>query len=55
MSVFNLDQGMCSAGFVVVSAYGSIFGAVISFLGSCETISEKRRDELVRKSDDQSW
>jgi hypothetical protein len=54
MSVFHLDQGMRSAGFVVVGAFGSIFGAVISFLASSEPISEKRRDELVRKSDDQS-
>jgi hypothetical protein len=29
--------------------------AEISLLTSFETISEKRRDELVRKSDDQSW
>jgi hypothetical protein len=32
-----------------------VLGALISMLGSSETISEKRRDERVSKSDDQSW
>jgi ABC-type enterobactin transport system permease subunit len=29
--------------------------ALISLLGSSETIGEKRRDEMIRKGDDQSW
>jgi hypothetical protein len=32
-----------------------LVGALISLLASSETISQKHRDELVRKSDDQSW
>jgi hypothetical protein len=36
-------------------AIASVVGAVISLLASSETIGDKRRDELVRKSDDQSW
>ena len=38
-----------------IVAISIVVGAVISLLTSSETISEKRRDELVRKSDDQSW
>jgi hypothetical protein len=30
-------------------------GVLISLLTSSDTISEKKQDELVRKSDDQSW
>ena len=37
---------------VGISAVGS---ALISLLLSSETITEKKRDEVVRKSDDQSW
>jgi predicted membrane-bound spermidine synthase len=32
-----------------------VIGAFFSLLASSETITEKKRDELVRKSDDQSW
>jgi hypothetical protein len=32
-----------------------VIGASFSLLASSETISEKKRDELVRKSDDQGW
>ena len=39
--------------FVVVISI--VIGALFSLLASSETISEKKRDELVRKSDDQSW
>ena len=39
--------------FIVVISI--VIGAFFSLLGSSETISEKKRDELVRKSDDQSW
>ena len=39
--------------FIVVISI--VIGAFFSLLASSETISEKKRDELVRKSDDQSW
>ena len=39
--------------FIVVISI--VIGAFFSVLASSETISEKKRDELVRKSDDQSW
>ncbi len=39
--------------FVVVISI--VIGALFSLLASSETISEKKRDELVQKSDDQSW
>jgi hypothetical protein len=39
--------------FVVVISI--VIGALFSLLASSETINEKKRDELVRKSDDQSW
>src|SRR5262245_30668564 len=32
-----------------------VIGAFFSLLASSETLSEKKRDEIVRKSDDQSW
>jgi uncharacterized membrane protein YuzA (DUF378 family) len=32
-----------------------VIGASFSLLASSETISEKKRDELARKSDDQGW
>jgi hypothetical protein len=38
-----------------IVAISIVVGAAISLLTSSERISEKRRDELVRKSDDQSW
>ena len=39
--------------FIVVISI--VIGAFFSLLASSQTISEKKRDELVRKSDDQSW
>jgi len=39
--------------FIVVIAI--VIGVFFSLLASSETISEKKGDELVRKSDDQSW
>jgi hypothetical protein len=38
-----------------IVAISIIVGAVISLLASPEAIANKRRDEPVRKSDDQSW
>jgi hypothetical protein len=40
---------------VFIVAVSTLVGAAISLLKSSETISEKKGDELVRKSDDQSW
>ena len=37
-----------------IVAVSIVVGAAISLLRSSETISQKRKDELVRKSDDQS-
>ncbi len=45
-------SGRASLFIVVISI---IVGAVISVLASSEAIGDKRRDEPVRKSDDQSW
>jgi hypothetical protein len=39
--------------FIVVISI--VIVAFFSLLASSETISEKKGDELVRKSDDQSW
>ena len=39
--------------FIVVISI--VIGTFFSLVASSETISEKKRDELVRKSDDQSW
>jgi hypothetical protein len=41
--------------FLFIVAASIAIGAFFSLLASSETISEKKRDELVRKSDDQSW
>jgi hypothetical protein len=38
-----------------IAAVSTVVGAAISFLTSSESISKKKRDELMRKSDDQSW
>jgi hypothetical protein len=44
-----------SRAFLFIVAISIVVGAVISFLASSEPISEKRRDELVRKSDENYW
>ena len=44
-----------SRAFLFIVGISSVVGAVITLLTSSETITEKKRDELVRKSDDQSW
>jgi hypothetical protein len=41
--------------FVFIVVVSIVVGGTISFLTSSESISEQKRDELVRKSDDQSW
>ena len=48
----GIVSGQASVFIVVVSI---VVGGAISFLKSSQSISEKKRDELVRKSDDQSW
>ncbi|HYT56290.1 MAG TPA: hypothetical protein VEQ38_16410 [Verrucomicrobiae bacterium] len=44
-----------SRAFLLIVAISIVSGALISFLTSSETISQKKRDEVARKSDDQSW
>jgi len=56
ISGLGMSGGMItsrSSLFIVVISI--VIGAFFSLLTSSETISEKKRDELVRKSDDQSW
>jgi hypothetical protein len=44
-----------SRGFLLSVAISIAVGALISLLTSSETISAKTSDDIVRKSDDQSW
>ena len=44
-----------SRGYFFIVGISTVGSALISLLLSSETISEKKRDELVQKSDDQSW
>jgi predicted exporter len=56
LSVVAMARGILSgraAVFIVTASF--VVGAAISLLASSESISDKRKDELVRKSDDQSW
>jgi predicted membrane-bound spermidine synthase len=56
LSALAMARGTVSSrAFLFFVAVSILVGAVISLLASSETISEKRRDELVRKSGDQSW
>jgi NAD/NADP transhydrogenase alpha subunit len=56
LSAVAMVRGMVSGRAALsIIAISIVLGAVISLLSSSETISEKKRDELVRKSDDQSW
>jgi hypothetical protein len=49
-------RGNVSARAVLIAVeIAIVVGALISLSGSSETISEKRRDEMIRQSDDQSW
>jgi hypothetical protein len=51
-----MDRGIVSGqAFVFIVVVSIVVGGTISFLTSSESISEQKRDELVRKSDDQSW
>lgn len=55
-SVMAMLRGtITSRGFFFIVGISTVGGALISLLFSSETITEKKRDELVRKSDDQSW
>jgi hypothetical protein len=52
----EMDRGIVSGqAFVYIVVVSIVVGGAISFLTSSESISEKKRDELVRKSNDQSW
>ena len=55
-SVMTMLRGtITSRGFFFIVGISTVGGALISLLLSSETVTEKKRDELVRKSDDQSW
>jgi len=55
-SVMSMLRGtITSRGFFFIVGISTVGGALISLLLSSETVTEKKRDELVRKSDDQSW
>ena len=48
LSVVAMARGILSGGAAVfIVAASIVVGAAISLLGSCESISEKKRDELV--------
>ena len=56
LSVMAMVRGMVSGrASLSIVAISIVLTAVISLLSSSETISEKERHELVRKSDDQKW
>jgi hypothetical protein len=56
LSAVAMARGIFSSqASVFIVAMSTVVGAAISLLTSSESISEKKRDELVRKSDDQSW
>ena len=56
LSALAMTRGTVSSrAFLFIVAISFLVGAVVSLLASSETISDKSRDELVRKSDDQSW
>jgi len=55
-SILAMSRGTVGGRAVLfIIGISCVIGALISFLASSETISEKQKDELVRKSDDQSW
>jgi hypothetical protein len=56
LSAVAMARGILSGRATVFMVAASIVvGAVISLLASSEKISDKKKNELVRKSDDQSW
>jgi hypothetical protein len=56
LSAMAIARGIVSSrAALFIVAVSIVVGAAISLLRSSETISQKRKDELVRKSDDQSW
>src|SRR5262245_15961587 len=55
-SLLVMSRGTISSrGFFLIVGVSTLGVALISLLFSSEAITEKKRDELVRKSDDQSW
>ncbi len=56
LSAMAMVRGMVSGrASLFIVAISIVLTAVISLLSSSETISEKERDELVRKNDDQIY
>jgi F0F1-type ATP synthase assembly protein I len=49
-----MERNISSRGFLIVIAISSLVAGLLSLVFSSETISEKNRDEVIRKSDDQS-
>lgn len=55
-SILAMSRGTIGGRAVLmIIGISAVVGALISVLASGQTISAKHRDELVRKSDDQSW
>jgi hypothetical protein len=56
ISGLGMLRGMVtSRALLFIVGVSILIGAFFSLLASSESISEQKRDELVRKSDDQSW
>lgn len=55
LSGLGMLRGMISSrALLFIVGVSIVIGAFFSLLGSSESISQKKRDELVRKTDDQS-
>jgi hypothetical protein len=55
LSALGMLRGMISGRLLLfIVGVSIVIGAFFSFLASSESISQKKRDELVRKSDDQT-
>jgi hypothetical protein len=55
LSVLGMLRGMISSrALLLIVGVSIVIGAFFSLLASSESISQKKRDELVRKTDDQS-
>jgi len=55
LSVLESRGTIRGRGVFLIVGLWTLGGAIISLLFSSGAITEKNRDELVRKSDDQSW
>jgi putative effector of murein hydrolase len=55
-SILEMSRGTVSSRAVfLITGISIAVGALITLLATGQTISEKSRDEIVKKSDDQSW